>query len=71
MTPLIAMAHALHRRGEPFQLHYSAAGRSQAGFVDELQSAAWSDRVHFHFKDEGARADLATLIPPHAPGQHL
>ena len=71
VTPMIAMAHALHRRGEPFLLHYSAAGRGSAGFVDELQAAAWSDRVRFHFKDEGARADLAALIPAFTPGQHL
>ena len=71
VTPMIAMAHALHRRGEAFLLHYSAASRSQAGFVDELLAAAWSDRVRFHFKDEGTRADLAALIPLHTPGQHL
>lgn len=71
VTPMIAMAHALNRRGEPFLLHYSAAGRGSAGFVDELQAAAWSDRVRFHFKDEGARADLAALIPAFTPGQHL
>jgi reductive dehalogenase len=71
ITPMIAMAHSLYRRGEPFMLHYSAAGRSHAGFVDELQTAAWSDRVRFHFKDQGARADLATLIPSYTTGQHL
>lgn len=71
VTPMIAMAHALHRRGEAFMLHYSAASRLQAGFVEALETAPWSDRVRFHFKDEGTRAHLAALIPAYRLGQHL
>ena len=71
VTPLIAMAHRLHVLGRPFDLHYSAAGRSTAGFLDDLARAPWADRVHHHFKDEGRRADLSALVPAHAPGMHL
>jgi ferredoxin-NADP reductase len=71
VTPLIAMAHRLHAIGRPFVLHYSAASRSGAGFVDELGRVAWADRVQFHFKDEGRRADLDALVPAYAAGMHL
>jgi reductive dehalogenase len=71
VTPLIAMAHRLHALGRPFELHYSAAGRASAGFVDDLRAAAWHDRVQLHFKDEGRRADLPSLVPAYTDGMHL
>ena len=71
ITPLITMAHRLHALGTPFELHYSAGRRAAAGFVADLQAALWAGRVHFHFKDEGARADLPALLPAFAPGQQV
>jgi reductive dehalogenase len=71
VTPLIAMAHRLHALGRPFDFHYSAASRRSAGFLSDLAAVPWADRVQLHLKDEGGRARLAELIPPHAPGLHL
>ncbi len=71
VTPLVAMAHRLHALGRDFRLHYSAASRSTAGFLDELARARWAHRVQLHLKDEGGRADLATLVPAHEPGLQL
>ena len=71
VTPLIAMAHRLHALRRPFDLHYSSAGRGSAGFVEDLARVPWHERVHFHFKDEGHRADLPSLIPAHSDGMHL
>jgi ferredoxin-NADP reductase len=71
VTPLISMAHRLHALGKPFTLHYSAASRGSAGFVAEMQSAPWADRVMWHFKDEGARADLQALTPDRRAGWQL
>ncbi|MBK9363814.1 MAG: 4Fe-4S dicluster domain-containing protein [Rubrivivax sp.] len=71
ITPLLTMAHRLHALGTPFELHYSVASRARAGFVGDLQTAAWRDRVHLHVKDEGGRADLATLLPPYESGRQL
>ncbi|HEY5633057.1 MAG TPA: 4Fe-4S double cluster binding domain-containing protein, partial [Burkholderiaceae bacterium] len=71
VTPLIAMAHRLHALGREFSLHYSAAARAQAAFVADLEQAPWRDRVAFHFKDEGRRADLNALVPRYRPGAHL
>jgi ferredoxin-NADP reductase/ferredoxin len=71
VTPLIAMAHRLHALGRPFCLHYSAASRRRAGFLPDLAQAPWAQHVRYHFKDEGTRADLRTLLLPYAPGQHV
>jgi ferredoxin-NADP reductase len=71
VTPLIAMAHRLHTLGRDFQLHYSAASRATAGFLDELAAAPWAHRVQLHLRDEGGRADLAALLPWHQPGWQL
>lgn len=71
ITPMIAMAHQLHREGKRFALHYSAASRAKAGFVQDLREVPWADAVHFHFKDEGARANLSKIIGQHATNRHL
>ncbi len=71
ITPLLTMAHRLHALGRSFELHYSAASRAEAGFVSELESAPWREHVHFHFKAEGSRADLNSLIPPFQEGIQL
>ncbi|MGE0497764.1 MAG: 4Fe-4S double cluster binding domain-containing protein [Ramlibacter sp.] len=71
VTPMITMAHRLHALGKPFELHYSGASRATAGFLRELAEVPWRDKVRFHFKDEGARADLMALTPAYAPGFHV
>jgi ferredoxin-NADP reductase len=71
ITPMLTMAHRLHALGKPFALHYSAASRSSAGFVPDIESAPWHEHACFHFKDEGRRAELDRLIPPYAAGMHL
>ena len=71
VTPLIAMAHRLHRIGSPFELHYSVASRRSAGFLQELADAPWQTQVHLHIKDEGRHADLSALIPPYQSGMQL
>jgi len=71
VTPLLTMAHRLHALGREFELHYSVARRASAGFVDDLESAPWSQRVRWHVKSEGGRARLDELIPRHRAGWHL
>jgi len=71
VTPMITMAHTLHRQGASFSFHYSSVSRAAAGFVADLEQAPWSGRVHFHFKDQGDRADLTQVVPLYGPGMHL
>ena len=62
VTPMIAMAHRLHALGRDFALHYSCSTRAGAGFLEDLPKMPWADRVHYHFSDEGSRADLGNLL---------
>jgi len=70
VTPMIAMAHRLHAIGAEFALHYSASTRAGAGFLDDLATAPWAERVHLHFSDESSRADLPALLK-YAKGHHV
>jgi vanillate O-demethylase ferredoxin subunit len=73
ITPMIAMAYALHARGSDFELHYSGRSRSRCAFVDELASAPFAAKVHTHFDDEGPEQalDLCKSLGQPAPGKHV
>ncbi|MBA1274543.1 PDR/VanB family oxidoreductase [Stutzerimonas azotifigens] len=73
ITPMIAMAYALQAQGADFELHYCGRSRSRSAFLDELQSAAFADRVVTHFDDEPAehKLDLDALLGQGQPGVHV
>ncbi|MFK7763672.1 MAG: 2Fe-2S iron-sulfur cluster-binding protein, partial [Roseobacter sp.] len=71
VTPMIAMAHALHRAGADFALHYSVSSRADAGFADILASTPWAQATQLHVSQEGTRADLATIFAGYRPGDHV
>ena len=71
VTPLISMAHRLHRIGRPFELHYSARSADSCGFVDELRNASWSNCVKFHFSSVNGRASMTELVPRYRPGYKI
>lgn len=62
VTPLIAMAHRLHRIGASFEMHYSCSRKSAAGFLDDLGHFPWAGRVQYHFSDQGTRVDLGRIL---------
>ncbi|WP_394196965.1 reductive dehalogenase [Litoreibacter albidus] len=64
VTPMIAMAHRLHALGRDFAVHYSCSTREGAGFIGDLSAMPWSDKVHYHFSDEGSRCDLTATLKP-------
>lgn len=73
ITPILAMALDLHRRGEDFVLHYCARSRSAAAFVEELESAPFAGQVFFHF-DDGAsdqRFEPARDVQAADPDTHV
>lgn len=70
ITPMIAFAHRLHALGRDFELHYSASTRAGAGYLYDLAAMPWSDKVHYHFSDEGTRADLARILQ-YQPEYHV
>ncbi len=71
ITPMIAFAHRLYAMGKPFELHYSASTRAGAGYLDDLAAVPWADHVHYHFSDEGTRADLEAVLGGYQDGWHV
>lgn len=73
ITPMLAMAWALHAKNHPFELHYCARSRSQAAFLEELSAAPWRERVHLHFDDEGdgQRLQPVALLQAAPTGRHV
>ncbi|MGB1235619.1 MAG: PDR/VanB family oxidoreductase, partial [Planktomarina sp.] len=70
VTPMIAMAHEAYHAGEDFELHYSIPARDKAGYLNDLQTVLWADRVHLHISAEGTRADLVPILQ-YANGNHV
>lgn len=71
ITPMIAFGHRLHAIGADFELHYSAKSRASAGYLDDLASFAWKDRVQLHISDDGSRADLDAILGSWREGCHV
>jgi vanillate O-demethylase ferredoxin subunit len=73
ITPMIAMAYALHRKGDDFELHYCGRSRSHSAFLEELESAAFADRVLTHFDDETAeqKLDMDAVLGQAETGVHV
>lgn len=70
MTPLLAMAQALSRRGADFQLCVFARSREHLAFADDLHELAPHVRLHF---DQGSehKIDLRALLAEREDGTHL
>jgi vanillate O-demethylase ferredoxin subunit len=66
ITPILAMAIELERRGLAYELHYCARSRKEAAFADEVDQLARSGQVTFHFDGgvPGAGLDIAGLLHP-------
>ena len=71
ITPMIAFGHRLHALGRDFEMHYSASRKDDAGYVNDLKAMPWSDRVTFHFSDQGTRADLDDVLRGYQDGWHV
>lgn len=71
ITPILAMANALHAAGRSFELHYCGRSATRLAFVDEL--AAFGDRVHLHLDDgpEAQRLHIDAVLAAPAPERHL
>lgn len=72
ITPMIAMAYALHAAGRSFELHYRARGRDACAFTEELACSPFAERVQYHFSDAGGRLDIAARVAANGlVGTHL
>jgi len=71
ITPMIAMAHRLAAIGADFELHYSVKSRETAGYLNDLETFPWKDRLHLHVSQEGTRADLDQVLAGYQDGWHV
>lgn len=71
ITPMIAMAYALHQRGEAFELHYCGRSRNRSAFLQELANAPFAANVVTHFDDEGSALDLPAVLGQGQAGVHM
>ncbi len=71
VTPMISFAHRLHALGHDFEFHYSVPNRAAAGYLDDLATVPWCDKVTLHVSDEGTRADLDALLAGYQAGWHV
>ncbi|MEM6929217.1 MAG: fatty acid desaturase [Myxococcota bacterium] len=72
LTPLLAMAHALHEQGTPFQMHLCARTREQIPFDAELDQSAFASVVHRHVDQDGRPSfDAASALGAHREGRHV
>jgi len=61
ITPMMAMAYTLLRKGDEFELHYCTRTEGAGAFEQELVEA-FGDRIVFHYDDK----DKAQLFSPQA-----
>jgi ferredoxin-NADP reductase len=74
ITPMIAMAYAIAAAGGSFEMHYCLRSRDKCGFLDELTTAPFADKVHLHVSGEagGSRIDLPAVLAGCDPcGTHI
>jgi vanillate O-demethylase ferredoxin subunit len=58
VTPLISMAHVLHREGTDFQFHYCTRSARYTAFGLQLLQGPFAERVHVHHDDGAADQKL-------------
>ncbi|NDY91276.1 PDR/VanB family oxidoreductase [Ideonella livida] len=72
VTPLLAMAEALHRQGDDFTLHFSTRSRTQTPFLARMAMSPWGTKVRHHFDDEaGTALDLPAVLAGAPADTHL
>lgn len=73
VTPILCMAERLAHINADFEMHYSTRSKQRTAFLTRIQSSSFSDRVHFHFSDQGAaqRLRLEPIIGMPNPDTHI
>jgi len=62
VTPMVAFAHALHREGRDFALHYSVSRPEDLAFAGDIGTFSWRNRATAHVSSEGTRADMTAIF---------
>lgn len=62
ITPMLCMYRRLREKGRDVRLIYCARQRSQAAFLDELDTLTGDVHLHFDAESDGRPFDLGTLL---------
>lgn len=72
VTPILAMARALHAQGRDFALHYCGRSADRMAFLEELASADFAASVFLHADDVPAQKfDAEQVLARPAADTHL
>jgi vanillate monooxygenase ferredoxin subunit len=73
ITPLFSMAQRLDALQADFELHYSTRAPQLTAFKENLRSARYAKRVHFHHDngDVAQKLDLAAVLSEPAAGTNV
>lgn len=73
ITPIMAMARALHAQGDSFEMHYCGRSAARMAFREELTASPYAQAVQMHTDDGDAdqRFDANLLLANCQPGTHL
>ena len=71
ITPILAMAHALHAAGRSFELHYCGRSAARLAFLEEL--GRFGPRVQVHVDDgpESQHLHIDTVLATPMADRHL
>jgi vanillate monooxygenase ferredoxin subunit len=73
ITPILAMAEALHDEGRAFEMHYCTRSPERAAYREYLAQAAYSGHVHFYNDSapQEGRCDVAAILGRLTDDVHL
>ncbi|MDR6858716.1 PDR/VanB family oxidoreductase [Variovorax guangxiensis] len=72
VTPILAMARALHAQGSPFEMHYCGRSAARMAFLDEIESSEFSRCVAIHADDVPAqKLDAKRVLAEPRADTHL
>jgi ferredoxin-NADP reductase/nitrite reductase/ring-hydroxylating ferredoxin subunit len=71
ITPLLAMAQALHHSRLPFALHYFAQNERHLAFAERLQGMGDAVVPHLGLDPAGTSGRIKELLADYRPGRHV
>jgi cytochrome P450/ferredoxin-NADP reductase len=71
ITPILAMAHALHAAGRSFELHYCGRHAARLAFLDELQRFGGCVRLHLDDGTPAQHLQIDSVLAAPSPDRHL
>ncbi|MEN9627346.1 MAG: hypothetical protein RJA10_573 [Pseudomonadota bacterium] len=71
ITPILAMAHALHAAGRSFELHYCGRSAARLAFLEELQRFGPRVQVHLDDGPEAQQLHIDAVLAAPSPQRHL